>query len=98
MDRFQVPESVRATLGVEASEGLTEMFGGYQEIATERFERRLEQEIGGLRLEMHQGFAGMRTEMAQLETRLIKWSFAFWIGGVAVQSALITGLISYLNR
>ena len=66
--------------------------------ATEDELRRLEQEMGGLRLEMHQEFAGMRTEMARLETRLIKWSFAFWIGGVAVQSALISGLISYLRH
>ena len=33
-------------------EGLVEMFAAYQEFSTDRYERRLNQEIAGLRLEM----------------------------------------------
>jgi hypothetical protein len=67
MDLLQVPDPVREKLGERGAEGLIEMFAVCQQILTEWFERRLAHEIGSLRLEMHQGFAGMRTEMAQLE-------------------------------
>ena len=41
------------------------------EIAATRFERRLAEEIGGL-----------RTEMSAFEARITRWMFVFWIGQI----------------
>jgi hypothetical protein len=49
---------------------------------SDKFERRLAEECGALRLEMTKGFA-------RLEVTLLKWSFVFWI----TQLAAIGGLI-----
>src|SRR5687767_972845 len=58
-----VPASVRARIGVEASEGLVEMFTQYQQFSTDRYERRLMHEVGALRLELHDGLARLRVEL-----------------------------------
>ena len=76
----------------QASEGLGEMFSLYHQIATDRFERRLTEEMSALRLEMHQGFAALRQEDATTRVELLKWSFLFWIGQVAA----IAGLLAYM--
>ena len=66
-------------------------------IAAERFERRLTQEISGLRVdlthEMHDGFAAVTKEMAELRAELLKWSFAFWIGQFAATIALLAFML-----
>lgn len=49
-----------AKIGEEASRGLVQMFGQYHQLACDRFERRLAEEVAGVRVEMHQGFAGLR--------------------------------------
>ena len=92
MNGLMVPTSVRRRLGDEASEGLIEMFGLYHQLTSERFERRLAQEIAGLRLEMHQGFATIRQEMASSHIAWLRWSFLFWIGQVAA----LAGLLAYM--
>ena len=43
------------------------------EIAADRFERRLSEETGKLRV-----------DMAQMETRLVRWMFILWLGQVGV--------------
>jgi hypothetical protein len=54
---------------------------------SERFERRLAEESSETRLEMTRGFA-------RVETTVIKWCFAFWIG----QAAVLTGIeLTYLK-
>ena len=63
-------------------------------IAAERFERRLTQEVSGLRVEMHDGFAAIRQEMSNQRADLLKWSFAFWIG----QLAAMCGLLAFMLR
>jgi len=68
------------------------MFSLYHRIATDRFERRLTEEMSALRLEMHQGFAALRQENATTRVELLKWSFLFWIGQVAA----IAGLLAYM--
>ncbi len=92
MDTLIVPGPLRSKLGDSAWEGLSEMFSLYRQIADDRFERRLTEEIGSLRLEMYQGFAGLRQEMATVRVELLKWSFLFWAG----QLAAIAGLLSYM--
>ena len=71
MDLGQVPGALHARLGDEATAGLLELFDRSQREAredlisacTERFERRLVEEISGLRVQIAR-------EMAQLEGRL----------------------------
>jgi hypothetical protein len=71
----------------------------------EWFERRLTNEIGllraemhlqaaALRLETHDGFAALRQEVSGFRADILKWSFLFWIGQVAT----IAGLLSFMLR
>ena len=54
--------------------------------SSERFERRLAEECGALRLEMTKGFAS-------LEVTVMKWSFTFWIGQVVAITGVILTLL-----
>ena len=45
--------------------------------ATERFERRLTDESGSLRV-----------DMALMETRLVRWMFVFWLGQLGANLAI----------
>ena len=67
-------------------------------LASERFERRLSEELAALRVEMAKEFAAVRVEMARgfAATRadLLKWSFVFWIG----QFAAMSGMMAFLLR
>jgi hypothetical protein len=58
-------------------------------IVTERFERRLAEENGKLRVEMANGFGGLRTEMVERNADLLKWILIFGV----TQAAAIVGLI-----
>ena len=62
-------------------------------LSAERFERRLAQEVGGLRKEMYDGFTGIRQEMSNHRTELLKWSFGFWVGQFAATAALLFYLL-----
>jgi hypothetical protein len=73
-------------------------------ITGERFERRLAEEIGALRvdiakefgslrIEMAREFAAVRVEMAKESARMLKWSFLFWIGQFAAMSAMMAFLL-----
>ena len=64
------------------------------EIAGERFERRLSEEIGALRADMAKEFASVRVEMAQMQGNILKWSFLFWIG----QFAAVSGMMAFLLK
>ena len=98
MEALMVPVSVRRKLGDDASEGLVEMFGLYHQLTSERFERRLAEEISGLRLEMHQGFAAIRQEMSVTHVAWLRWSFLFWIGQVAALAGLLAFMLPPAGR
>jgi hypothetical protein len=97
MEALMVPASIRRKLGDEAAEGLVEMFGLYHQLTSERFERRLAEEISGLRLEMHQGFAAIRQEMSMGNVAWLRWSFLFWIGQVAALGGMLAFMLP-VNR
>jgi len=67
-------------------------------IAAERFERRLAEEVSGVRVdlmrEMHNGFTAIRREMSDLRADLLKWALLFWVG----QFAAFTAVLSYMLR
>ena len=58
------------------------------ERVTERFERRLAEECGKLRVEMAHGFGSLRAEMIERNGELSKWGliYAVTLAGVVVAS------------
>ncbi len=74
MESTAVPEALRARLGGEGTAGLLELLGSAQrewtgEVTTfclDRFERRLVEETAGLRVDMAEGHATLRTDIANL--------------------------------
>lgn len=67
------------------------------EISTERFERRLAEEVGGLRQELYAAMNELRLavvrEMASTRAELLKWSFLFWVGQLAGVAAIVSFLL-----
>ena len=54
--------------------------------------------IAELRSEMHAGFARVDQRFAELETRLTKRLFAFWVAQSATTAGLVFGVIKLLGR
>jgi regulation of enolase protein 1 (concanavalin A-like superfamily) len=52
------------------------------ESAADRFERRLTDETGKLRV-----------EMSRMEVRLIRWMFVFWLGQLGVTLTVVTMIL-----
>jgi hypothetical protein len=104
MDLQDVPGVLQERLGVEASGGLVQLFNDAQmewsgqvlNLAAERFERRLVEETSKLRVEMAQGFAAVRGEMAaqgaQLRVEMAQ-GFAAARGEMATQGATLNDKI-----
>jgi hypothetical protein len=80
MESNGVPAALRERLGSEGTADLLELLETIRrawslEVTTaclERFERRIVEEVAGLRVEMAQSHATLRTEIAQTEGRLVK--------------------------
>lgn len=62
-------------------------------IVTDRFERRLAEESAKLRVEMAEGFAGIRVEVIDRNAELLKWAFVFGV----TQTAAIAGIVALLR-
>lgn len=60
----------------------------------ERFERRLTEEVGGLRIEMAHMKMDLRQDIAGARVDILRWSFVFWIG----QIAAVIGLLAFVLR
>ena len=78
MRNIGVPAAVHKELPAPAVEGLVDMFGDAHRLAAESFDRRLAEETGKLRL-----------DFAEMKVELLKWSFLFWLGQVAVIAGMI---------
>jgi len=59
------------------------------EIVEERFERRLAEEIGKLRVELCGEMSKLRVELHDLRANLIQWMFLFWIGQIGVLTGIL---------
>ncbi|UCC82506.1 MAG: hypothetical protein JSW46_16230 [Gemmatimonadota bacterium] len=91
-----IPEVLRDKLGADGAEALAQLLNqsalsmqdATLSLAEERFERRLADELGKFRAEMWSAMGSLETRvterMAGLETRLLRWAFAFWVGQFAV--------------
>ena len=106
MASSRVPVALRGKLGDEATFGLIELLDSDRKdwseqvvsVAADRFERRLTEEISGLRLEvreaLHDGLTAVRQELATTRVETLKWSFLFWVG----QIAAMAGLLAFMLR
>ena len=94
MSVVSIPAALRTKIGVEASEGLTEMFTS----AGEKFERRMTEETCGLRVEMHQGFADVRREIAQSRVEILKWMIMLWVGHLSAMVGMFAVMLRFLGR
>lgn len=94
--------ALRQRLGDDGAHELTEYVGHQGDAwrkdvmaaCTDRLDVRLER--FALREDFIKGFSEIREEMATLRVELLRWSFAFWIGQVAVTAALMALLIRLL--
>ena len=58
----------------------------------------LRTEMANLRTEMAEGFANVRKEMSEMRADMIRWSFVFRIGEVAVLIAVLSYMLRPLIR
>lgn len=69
--------------------------------AADRFERRLTEEMSGLRLEfregLHEGLTAVRREVATTRIEMLRWSFLFWVGQVAAMAGLLAFMLRGLR-
>ena len=99
---MQVPLALRGRLGSEATAGLLELFDQSDKetrervitACTDRFERRLVEEISGVRVQIAHAESSIREDIAAGRVDLFKWSFLFWIGQVLA----IGGLMGVMLR
>jgi hypothetical protein len=70
-------------------------------LASERFERRLAEELAGLRIEfgkeLHGGLADVRREMSNMRVELLRWSYLFWLGQITVIAAMLSYMLRVLS-
>lgn len=96
-----VPEPLYERLGDQATVGLLDILESSERdwrahvliAASDRFERRLAEELGTLRVEMAHAMTGLardlRQEMATTRVEFLKWSFIFWVGQLATVAGVI---------
>jgi len=63
-----------------------------------RADAKLEQRVAELRADMRTGFGAVDTKLAQLETRLTKRMFGFWIAQAATTAALVLGVVKLVGH
>jgi hypothetical protein len=94
-----VAAALRESLGHEATLGLLDLFETEEEIwstrmlsvIAERYERRLSEEIGGLRVALVREIHDARVET-------FKWAFFFSVGQVAAMAGLLTIIFRVTGR
>jgi hypothetical protein len=109
MNSASVPLALRGRLGDGGAAALEELLtNGHREVRDEvltlaeaRFERRLAEELGTLRVALAGEMATLRrdlqTEIATSRVELLKWSFLFWIGQVIAIAGLMTVMFRLLG-
>gem|GEM_PF-825076 len=101
----RIPGPLRTRLGDDGTFGLVELLDSEKKnwsenvmlTASDRFERRLTQEVALLRQEFYkalqEGLAAIRAELATTRVEIVRWSFVFWIGQVATTAALLAFML-----
>ena len=96
---LELYEKLKPRLGEEEARSLLEFIEStVEQRAVTKAD--LQQAIASLREEIRQGDASLREEihtlrgeMYKMRADLIKWSFAFWVGNVAVLSGIMFALL-----
>jgi hypothetical protein len=86
----KVPPALAMRLGHDGARELNELLDAEQQtwservltIVTERFERRLVEEVAKLRI-----------ELAKDRFEVVKWMFLFWLGQIAAMTAIVNFLV-----
>src|SRR3954447_12292601 len=89
---IRVPAALGERLDREGTLGLVELLDTERtrwseqvlSAAADRFERRLTEQVSAVRGELHESLVAIRHEIATTRVELLKWSFVFWVGQVAV--------------
>jgi hypothetical protein len=89
-----VPTPLRDKLGDAASDGLVMMFAEAYRIGTEQLDRRIAEVSARFDRKLDEEMSKLRLEMATLKFDIVKWNFLFWIG----QLAAMTGILSLMLR
>ena len=102
----RIPAALRGRLEDDATFGLVELLDSERKdwsehvlsVASDRFERRLAQELGAFKSDvsktLNEVAAGIRQDTAAARLEMLKWSFVFWIGQVAA----VAGLLAFMRR
>jgi hypothetical protein len=101
----RIPAALRTRLGDDATFGAIELLDAERKdwseqvlsVAADRFERRLTEEIAGLRVELHEGLASVRHDIATTRVDWVKWSFVFWTGHLAAMAGLLAFMLRGLR-
>lgn len=116
MRSSQVPDALQACLGPEAASELLELLDGSQDEAredvisacTERFDRRLVEEVSTVRVQIAHVESSIRQDTAQLRAnlrediaagrvKLFKWCFLFWVGQVLAVGGMLGMVLRVLR-
>ena len=105
MNLEEVPGALQARLGPAASNGFLEALerAGREtrddviRNCTERFERRLVEEVSGLRVQIAQAESTLRADLAASRVEFLKWSFSFWMGQVLAVAGILTAALRALR-
>ncbi len=97
MPIITVPKALREKLGEDGADALVNLFNQSEqrqrenvlEFVEEKFERRLSEEVGKLRVDIQQTRADLIDRIEKSNANLVKWVFAFWVGQVAVLTGIL---------
>lgn len=93
MDVLNVAPPVREKLGDRGSDGLLMMFAEAHRIGNELLDRRMAEVSARFDKRLAEELSKLRLEMASLKFDLLKWSFLFWIGQVAVMTTILSWML-----
>jgi hypothetical protein len=105
VDMHAVPAPLRSAIGREATASLLNLLETSHSEAreeviaacTERFERRLVDEVSKVRVDVAHLGASLRHEMATGRVELFKWSFLFWVGQVLAIAGLMAVMLRFFR-
>jgi hypothetical protein len=101
MNLLKVPPALRDRLGDAGSDGLLMMFAEAHRMGNEILDRRIAEVEERFRRHLHEELSKFRLEMVErmgeLRFDLLKWSFLFWVGQVAVIIAVLSWMLRGLQ-
>jgi len=97
MPVITIPKVIREKLGEDGAEALTKLLNEIEErakednirLVEEKFEKRLAEEIGKVRVEIAKAIADLNVKIERVQANLIKWMFIFWVGQIGVLTGIL---------